>query len=125
MTQLIVNNSIALPEVRDGNYSAVETDLSVQVEMISGRLVEEIRGSVWTISYAKARLPDAQWRALKAVLKGRSSFPVQFLANDRDEMVTATVLCTALTEPRFAWSRNGVPYWTGLSFTLREVRPHD
>lgn len=124
MTQIIINN-IALPEVRDGNYAAIETDLSVQAEMISGRLVEEIRGSVWVISYSRTRLSNAKWRALKAVLKGRSSFPVQFLANDRDEMVTATVLCTALTEPGFAWSRDGIPYWTGLAFTLREVRPHD
>lgn len=125
MTQLIVNNSIVLPEVRNGNYSPVESDLSVQAEMISGRLVEELRGSVWVVSYASTRLTDPVWRALKAVLKGRGSFPVQFLPNDRDEMVTATVLCTALTEPSFAWSRDGVAYWTGLSFTLREVRPHD
>ena len=125
MTQLIINNNIELPEVRGGKYSASETDLKVQIEMISGRLVEEIRGQVWTVSYSKERLPDATWRALKAVLKGGSSFPATFLVNDADDMASATVLCTALTEPTFAWSRDNVPYWTGLSFTLREVRPHD
>ena len=125
MTQLIINNTIPLPEVRRGKYVPEEPDLKVQTEMISGRLVEELRGKVWTVSYATDRLPDPVWRALKAVLKGGGSFPVTFLPNDSDDMITAPMLCTALKEPSVAWSRNNVPYWTGLSFSLREVRPHD
>lgn len=122
MTQLIINN-ITLPEVRRGKYAPEEPDLKVQGEMISGRLVEELRGKVWAVSYGVDRLPDAVWRALKPVLKG-GSFTASFLVNDSDTMVTATMLCTALKEPSFAWSRDNVAYWTGLSFTLREVRPH-
>ena len=123
MTQLIINNTITLPEIRRGKYAPEEPDLKVQAEMISGRLVEELRGKVWALSYAVDRLPDSVWRALKPVLKG-GSFTASFMVNDSDSMVTATMLCTSLTEPSFAWSRSNVPYWTGLSFTLREVRPH-
>ena len=54
MTQLILNSRedpVILPEASRERYSAAPVPLSEEVEMISGRLVRELRGSVWNISY--------------------------------------------------------------------------
>ena len=52
MTQLILNGGIALPETSKDKYRCYPSILNQQVEMISGRLVEEVRGTVQMIEYS-------------------------------------------------------------------------
>ena len=52
MTQLILNSNIALPYTSGDKYCCYPGTLSQQVEMISGRMVEEERGHVQMIEYA-------------------------------------------------------------------------
>ena len=54
MTQLVFDlggNAITLPESKKGGYYPRKAPLSVNVEMVSGRMVRELRGNVWVISY--------------------------------------------------------------------------
>lgn len=125
MTQLIINNSIYLPQTSRDKYQCYLSPLSTQLEMISGRTVSELRGSVYTISYSYDYMGNDLMRQLLTVLRGGQSFPVAFLPDGADEMATSIFLCTSLTNPTFAFSRSGQALWHNIAFALREVNPHD
>ena len=59
------------------------------------------------------------------MLRGNTAFPVVYLPDDSDEMVSGTFLVDSITQPTFAFSRAGVGLWHNVGFTLREVTPHD
>ena len=125
MTQLIINNTIALPYASGGKYAAWEEPLSVQIDMISGRRVEEQRGLVWRVRYEYDYMGNALMRQLLAALRTGGALNVQFLPDTGDTLLTSTFLRDTLTEPTFAFGRGRVGYWHGISFELREVSPHD
>lgn len=124
MQQLILN-SIYLPEVKAEKYRCYESTLSQDVEMISGRVVKEFRGHVWIIEYTADYLNNALLRQVMQTLRGGASFECAFLPDNSSTMETGTFITTSINDPAFAFDRYGIPYWTGLSFTLREVAPHD
>lgn len=124
MTQLIIDG-IYLPYISGGKYQCWPEELGTQIEMISGRVVTEVRGHVQKISYQYDYMGNALWRQLAAVLRSGGGFPVSYLPDDGDEMVTSTFLCEKLTNPSFAFARNGRGLWHNIAFTLREVEPHD
>lgn len=124
MTQLIINNTLYLPETTRDKYRCYPSLLSQQIEMITGRIVQEIRGTVQIIEYSYDYMGNDLMRQLNEVLRSGAPFPVAYLPDGADEMVSSMFLCTDYPTPDFAWSRNGVPYWHNVSFTLREVRPH-
>jgi len=124
MTQLIVGG-VVLPQTSNDKYSCYPDQLSTQVDMISGRRVQEVRGTVQKINYAYDTLEIDTWRQLAAVLRSGTSFSVQYLPDDSDTMVSSSFLVESLTPPRFGFARNGRGVWHDIAFTLREVRPHD
>ena len=124
MTQLIVNG-IYLPETSKDTYQCYPGELSVHVEMISGRTVREVRGHVQMITWSYDYMGNDLWRQLAAVLRENISFPVVYLPDDSDTMVSGTFLVDSITQPTFAFSKGGVGLWHNVGFTLREVTPHD
>lgn len=124
MTQLIVNG-IYLPETSKDKYQCYPGELSVNVEMISGRTVREVRGHVQMITWSYDYMGNTLWRQLAAVLRGNTSFPVVYLPDDSDTMVSGTFLVDSITQPTFAFPKGGVGLWHNVGFTLREVKPHD
>ena len=68
MTQLIVNG-IYLPETSKDKYQCYPGELSVNVEMISGRTVREVRGHVQMITWSYDYMGNDLWRQLAAVLR--------------------------------------------------------
>ena len=127
MIQLILDG-IVMPEVSKNKYKAEEVSLSKQVEMISGRIVLEEQGKVWMISCSYSYLYDKDGTVLPAVLntlRGSKPFVATFLPDNGNELLASTFIATSITSPSISFSSGGVPYWTGLAFTLREVRPHD
>lgn len=124
MTQLIVNG-IYLPESTKDKYQCWSEELSVNVEMISGRMVREIRGHVQKITWSYDYMGNDLWRRLYAVLRGGAAFPVVYLPDDGDSMRSSTFLTESITQPTYAFSHSGVGLWHNVGFTLREVRPHD
>lgn len=124
MTQLIIDG-IYLPETSRDKYQCYPGELSVNVEMISGRTVREVRGHVQMISWSYDYMGGDLWRQLAAVLRGNTAFPVVYLPDDSDEMRTGTFLPESITQPTFAFSRDGRGLWHNVGFTLREVTPHD
>ena len=125
MTQLILNNSIYLPQTSHDKYRCYPTELGTQVDMISGRRVFEIRGNVWMIEYEYDYMGNDLMRQVNAVLRSGQSFPVIFLPDNADEMSSSIFLTQSFPTPTFAFSRGGVGLWHNVSFVLREVQPHD
>lgn len=124
MTQLILNG-LYLPETSRDKYTCPEEPLVVQVEMVSGRMVQEVRGGkVYRPSYAYDYLPDSVYRPLKQILVSGQSFVAEVLPDDSRELVSSTFLVESFTQPTFAFSRDGKPFWHNIAFTLREVKPH-
>lgn len=124
MTQLIING-IVLPETSGGKYKCYEGTLSDQIEMISGRVVTEVRGHVQFIEYSYDYMGNELVRQLLSALRAGTALTVKYLPDSGDDMKISTFICEDLTPPVFAFSRSGKPYWHDISFTLREVRPHD
>jgi len=126
MTQLIIDG-LTLPEIKGGAYACPETPLSEQIVMISGRMVSELRGGkVWrpSANYEGWYFTIDFWSSLSAVLLSGTQFDAAFLPDNGTELQVSTFLVESITTPSYVFSRGGTPYWTGLSFVLREVRPH-
>lgn len=138
LLQLILDsggNAIALPESRKGGYYPRREELSQEVQMISGRMVKEVRGTVWRISYQYGYFNEETMRkVIESCEKGRRE-PIicAFLPQDGDTLQPGSFFVTDYTRPTFQWSRivtaDGeekiVPMWADFSVELREVKPSD
>ena len=121
--QLVING-VQIPTSTRDRYQAYEEDLKVEVPMISGRMVEEVRGTVWRINYAYDYMGDAKLKEVLEVLRRRGTKTVNFLPDNGTEMVTGTFRVESITPPTLAFFRDGTPKWHNLAFSLREVKPH-
>ena len=122
MNQLILDTggyAILLPESQKGGYTAYEEPLSVDLVMLPGNMVRELRGTVWRVNYQYGYFTDEE-------KKGRNE-PIlcAFLPPNSTEMISSEFFVTAFTSPKFMWSREGKPMWGDFSVELREVTPHD
>lgn len=124
MNTFLIVNDILIPEPDFDGYHAYEDILREQIPMISGRLVEEVRGDVWRIDYASGQMRDDTTRQLLAALRAKGSKNVAFLPDNGDELLTSSFLVESLTPPTLAFFDGSEPVWTGLAFSLREVKPH-
>ena len=124
MIQLIING-VYLPKTSHDKYQCYPKELSVPLEMISGRVVREVRGHVWAISYSYDYMGNELWRRLAAELRAGKPLTVQYLPDNSDSMSSGVFLVESITNPTFAFSKDGVGYWHNVGFTLREVKPHD
>lgn len=135
ITQLILDtggDAVALPESRKGGYIAQLMPLSVDVEMISGRLVRELRGNVWVLEYQYSYLrEDMKNRVIAACEKGKRT-PVEcdFPTPDSGGALRHSLFwVTSFTYPKFYWGKNGcgalISLWGDFSLKLREVKPRD
>ena len=123
-TQLIIDG-IYLPYTSGDKYKCYPKELGTQAEMISGRVVTEVRGHVQVVEYAYDYMGNALWRQIAKVLRSGGVFPASYLSDDRDELVTSSFICEKLGTPSFAFARDGQALWHNISFTLREAEPHD
>lgn len=121
--QLIIND-VLLPTTTHDRYQCYQETLKEQITMISGRMVEEVRGVVQKISYSYDYMGDAKCREVLGVLRSRGPKTVAYLPDDGDELLTSTFLVESITQPTLAFFRDGTAKWHNLAFTLREVKPH-
>lgn len=135
MTQLILDtdgDAVALPESRHEKYYAKRLPLSEDVEMISGRLVRELRGNAWVVGYQYGYFTTGlKNRVIAACEKGkRTPISCAFLPPESaGALTTSRFFVTEFTYPKFFFGRAGgdrpIPMWGGFSLTLREVKPSD
>lgn len=135
MTQLILDtagDAVVLPECQEQQYTASLVPLSEDVEMVTGRLVRELRGNVWQITYQYGYFRDEMKKRVIAACRKGLGTPIRcsFLPPESDgELLSSIFWVMTFNEPKFFWSRyvNGtpVPMWGDFSLTLREVEPSD
>lgn len=125
MINQLILNGILLPRSSHDRYSCWEENLSVQVDMISGRRVIESRGKVWKASYQFDTIGNEKLRQVLAVLRSGAPFLATVLPDISDETVTSTFLVESITQPTFAFEADGKAVWHNLGFTIREEEPHD
>lgn len=135
MDQLILDTTggaVILPESRKGGYTAQFAPLHEDVEMISGRLVRELRGNVWKLGYQYGYFTtEMKNRVIAACEKGkREPITCAFLTPDSEgELSFSRFWVMEFNYPKFFWSRDDkgtpVPLWGDFSLSLREVKPGD
>jgi len=125
MTQLIINGSIVLPQTSHEKYKCYPSKLAEQLEMISGRTVEEERGNVQIIEYSYDYLSDDVYLPLLAALRASPPIVATYLPDDSETMVTGNFIVTSFPPPAFAFAAGSKALWHNTAFTLREVKPHD
>jgi hypothetical protein len=122
MTQLIINNSV-YPEVTRDKYKCYKRDVGESLRMTSGRMVFEMSYQIYVIEYKNDYFKPDLMRQCLGELSPGNSLIVQFLAPESDELMTAGFVCVKRPVPVFAFSREGVPYWHNIEFTLEGVDP--
>lgn len=131
MTQLIIDG-VVLPESKGGTYTAQKQPLYTEVQMASGRLVRELRGSAWVITYQYGFFNDQMKNSVIAACEKGINTPIRcgFLQQESaGELTYSDFFVTSFSRPKFMWSRqakgNTVPLWGDFVLELREVRPSD
>lgn len=126
MTQLVIDG-VTYPEAvgEDGTYECYPETLSRELEMISGLVVLEERGEVIRINYKYRYFDDDLMRACLNSLRKKRIAMVSYLDQDSNTLKTAKFLCTSPPRANYLMSVDGIPYWENITFSLREVRPHD
>lgn len=123
MTQLIIEG-IYLPETSRNRYACYPALLSDAITMISGRMVREVRGKVQMIHYEYDYMGNDLCRQLLSVLRSGKPLSVAYLPDEDSELRSGKFFVESITNPTFAFSKNGTAYWHNIAFTLREVAPH-
>ena len=88
MTQLILypldgGAVIEMPYTSHDKYQCYSEELGQQVEMISGRMVWEIRGRVQIVHYEYDYIPAATWQRIAAILRSGRAFTAEYLPDER------------------------------------------
>lgn len=124
MVQLVIEGT-ALPETSRDRYRCYPSELSREIDMISGRRVRELRGKVQKIEWSYDYMPDAEYRSILDVLRSGKTLQVAYLPDDGSEMRSGEFWVESIGNPAFAFSKGAKAFWHNVSFTLREVKPHD
>ena len=127
MNQLVLDTTgtpVTLPESQKGGYIAELKPLSVDVEMVTGRIVRELRGNVWVLRYQYGYFTDQMRNSvLSACEKGRGqAITCLFLPPHSEQMITSKFM---ITDGEPIETLVPVPMWGDFSVELREVKPSD
>lgn len=123
---LIIDN-IPVDGIEEGGYTAYEQELGVSERMISGRLVEEIRGKVWVVEVSYNDIDVDTMGRLQAAMGGMREHRLQFLPPAGGVgMASGQFAMTMLPQPTLSrWLPGTLPQWAGYTMRFEEVTPHD
>lgn len=124
MVQLVVNGS-EFPEAygSEGSYQAYESDMVSTLKTFSGKIIEAIQGKATVIEYSYTYLEDSLLRVLLSAKRSGSCMVEYILPSESSPSHSAEFVFEEFSNPRYLMSVGGVPYWTDISFKLRERVP--
>lgn len=122
----IILDGEELPYTSQDRYTCYEEDLSTLLTMAAKNMVKEVpaKSKVWRVEYSYDYMGNEKCRRVLEILRRDSSIVASVLPNNSDERITTKFFVTDITQPTFAFSRDGVGLWHNLAFSLREVEPH-
>lgn len=121
----LVINDILIPDMEQDSLLIFETPLDQYIRMISGRLVAEERGKIWTIQASFEEIPQELFRQLTASLRGRWEHLIAFLPPDGGkDVISSRFYLTKQPNPKLHSWQNEYPEWGGLEYEFEEIEPH-
>ena len=128
---------MALPYTSKDNYSCYTEEVSTKAEMLSGRIVKDIRGRATIIKYKYDYMPPKIMYNLLFLLRSKLPFYVYYRPDDDpDNLYLNEFVCESVSVPKYAFASSRYerdvwqydktfmePKWHGIEFTLRQVEP--
>ena len=119
-------DGIQIEDLIEGDYSAYEQELGKAERMVSGRMVEEMQGTVWVVSLNIDAIDADTLATLSAALKSTRQHELFFLpSTGGTELATGIFRLAAPGAPTLRSWRGGVPEWQGYALTFEEINCHD
>lgn len=122
----LVIDGVWIEDMESNTCKVYEKDMSVYLEMISGRMVSEERGRAWVIELSFSSLNADALASLNAALADRRKHTITFLPPDGGtELRVSEFYLTSRPAPALASWVDDLPEWTDFNFVFEEVKPHD
>lgn len=120
-------DGVEIEDVEEGGYTAYEQELGVTDRMISGRLVEELRATVWVVEVAYSEIDSETLKRLQDAMKSTRKHLLFFLPPDGSTSLQSGYFhLTAQPSPSLArWNIGNSPTWSGFTLHFEEVTGHD
>ncbi len=125
-TLFLMIDGIQIEDLMEGDYSAYEQELGKAERMVSGRMVEELQGTVWVVTLNIDAIDAETLATLSAALKGTREHELFFLpSTGGTELATGFFHLSAPASPSLRSWRGGLPEWQGYALTFEEINCHD
>lgn len=120
-------DGVIVDGIEEGSYTAYEQELGTFERMISGRMIEELRGKVWVVEVSYSDIDIDTLSLLTAAMSTTRTHQVTFLpSTGSTELVTSSFHMTTLPQPTLSrWLPGTTPMWSGYTLHFEEVNSHD
>lgn len=118
-------DGIEIEDLEEGDYSAYEQELGVQERMLSGRLVEELRATIWVVKLRFSAIDAGTMAKLNAAFKSSRDHTLFFLpSTGGTELATGTFHLMEPPSPALRSWTGEAPMWEEYELTFEEVDGH-
>ena len=119
-------DGIEIEDAEEGAYTAYEQELGVSDRMISGRLVEELRATVWVVEVSLNEISADTMEKLQAAMKATRRHRLFFLpSTGGTELKTGFFHLTVQPQPTLTrWLDGTTPTWDGFTLHFEEISGH-
>lgn len=120
-------DGVEIDGIEEGSYTAYEQELGEVDRMISGRLVEELRATVWVVEVSYGDIDSDVMERLQTALKSTRKHQLFFLpSTGGTELKTGFFHLTTLPQPTLTrWLDGTLPTWSGFTLHFEEIDGHD
>lgn len=127
LNKFLIIDGVVVDGIEEGGYTAYQQEIGTAERMISGRLVEEIRGKVWVVEVSYSDIDITTMNVLQTVMGATRAHQLQFLpSTGGTELVTSTFHLSTLPQPTLSrWLPSAEPMWSGYTLHFEEIRAHD
>lgn len=118
-------DGVEVEDLEEGDYSAYEQELGVQERMISGRLIEELRATIWVVKVKYAAIDAETMAALNRKFRASRDHALFFLpSTGGTELASGTFHLMEPPAPALRSWTGDIPMWEDYELTFEEVTGH-
>lgn len=123
----LVIDGVEIDGIEEDDYTAYEEELGVTDRMISGRLVEELRATVWVVEVNYREIDSETLEKLTKAIKATRKHQLFFLpSSGGEELKTGFFHLSTLPQPTLTrWLPGTKPKWSGYTLRFEEIDGHD
>ena len=118
-------DGIEVEDLEAGDYRAYEKELGVTERMISGRLIEEVRATIWVVEVKYSAIDAETMAALNEKFRASRDHQLFFLpSTGGTELATGTFHLMERPAPALKSWTEALPMWEEYSLLFEEVTGH-